>query len=154
MADSKVKYPCPVRRLVVAWREGKWSIERESRIEKMTLMRSDDLPAAGKRGIGGFWWEVVDKEGGLIHRRISGANPFTAGHEVISRDGGLMQTGAPGEDVLFDIAFPDLPEVAALHFYSDAVPAPQKVMSRPEGPARRIAEIDLRPTRRGGHGRR
>ncbi len=153
MADAAIKSPGPVRRLTVAWREGQWSIEHETRIERMTLPRSAELPRPGPRGIGGFWWEVVDEKGGVIYRRI-GKNPFTAGKELVSREGVLVHTGGSGEDALFDVLFPDLPQVAELHFYSDAVPAPHKLMSRPEGPARRITEIDVRPKGRSDRGYR
>jgi len=153
MADLP-KRPGPVRRLTVSWRGGEWRVENERRIDRMTLMRSDELPRVdSKQGLAGFWWEVVDDTGKVIYRQI-GNNPFTGGQEVVKRDGTLTHTGAAGEDELFDIVFPDIPQVAALHFYSDATPAPQKIMSRPEGPARRIAEIDVRSKRGGGRGHR
>jgi len=58
MTTSRVKFPCPVRRLNVAWRDEQWTIEKESRVESMTLPQSDDLPENAKEGgVSGFWYE-------------------------------------------------------------------------------------------------
>lgn len=158
MANREIKFPCPVRRLSVAWREGTWKIENEIRIESMTLPKSDELPEqAMARGVTGFWYEAVDGQGRTIYRQLM-EEPFL-GMEVFDRDGKIRRTKPGQHDISLEILVPDVPELEELQIYSSIKPAvhtehaEQKMETRREGRAERIATLNLRGEKGGTHGR-
>ncbi len=152
MTHPEVKFPCPVRRLNVAWRDGKWTIEKETRIKSMTLPQSDELPENAKEGgVSGFWYEAVDDEGRTIYRQLM-MDPFSSGMEVFEEDGTIRRKHETHHEVTLKVFVPDLPQVAALHIYSSSNPSEHERM-RPDRPAERIAEISLRGERGGDDGR-
>lgn len=152
MTNSRVKFPCPVRRLNVAWRGGRWAIEKETRVESMTLPRSDDLPESAREGgVSGFWYEAVDERGRTIYRQLR-TDPFGAGVEVFDEGGKISRRHEPTHDVTLKVLVPDVPEVAALHIYSSTNPSEPESVRRGR-PARRVAEISLRGERGGDDGR-
>jgi len=150
MADYAVQYPCAVRRLAVVWRKGKWMVEGEIHIPSMTLVASDDLPKSD-RGVSGFWWEAVDAQGRVIYRhRVS--DPFGLGMEMFEKEGRITRVPhAMHDEVTFDVLIPDVPQIAALHFFSSSKPGEEHAKT---GPAERIAALDVRKRTGGEHGRR
>ena len=68
MATREITFPCPVRRIRVAWHDGTWRIEKETRVPSMTLPASVELPKS-KRGVTGFWYEAVDRDGQVLYRQ-------------------------------------------------------------------------------------
>lgn len=149
MSEHRIEYPCPVRRLNVVWRDGEWSIEGEIRVPSMTLPASTELPDT--ETVSGFWWEVVDRDGGVIYRRGI-LDPFTSGLERFD-DGGLISrvpTPTPKE-VGFDVTLPDIAEAAVIHFYSSTPPGGREAGSRG---AERIAAIDVPSQKEGDDGYR
>src|SRR5215213_744503 len=149
MASPQVKFPCPVRRLSIAWREGTWKIENEIRIESMTLPKSDELPEEAKRrGVTGFWYEAVDGQGRTLYRQVM-EEPFL-GMEVFDKDGKIRRTQPGHHDISLEILVPDVPEVEELHLYSSIKPAvhdehdKHAMEMRGEGRAERVATLSLR----------
>jgi hypothetical protein len=151
MANREIKFPCPVRRMNVTWRDGNWTVEKEARIESMTLPKSDDLPEeAKKRGVAGFWYEAVDAEGRTIYRQQM-MDPFMSGVEVFDEDGTIRRKHETPHEITLKIFVPDVPELAELHIYSSSSPSEHE-QKRSQGPAERIAAIDLRGGRGGNYG--
>ncbi len=143
MATPKITFPCPVRRLSVAWRDGKWTIENEIRIESMTLPKSHDLPrTTAGRGISGSWYEVVDRQGRVIYRQVM-QDPFDSSMEMFDADGKIRRVRAHQHEVILDILVPDVTDLVELHIYSSARPSEHDLEMRAEGPAERIATISL-----------
>jgi hypothetical protein len=141
----------------VVWRKGKWSVEGEVYIPSMTLVASDDLPESD-RGLSGFWWEAVDRQGQVIYRHMV-ADPFSGRMEVFDKDARIKRVQhRMHEEVTFDILIPDLPEIAELHFFSNTKPGEEHTMTGGEHPmkrtAERIATLDIRKGQGGDHGRK
>ncbi|MGH9719595.1 MAG: hypothetical protein ACRD8O_05245 [Bryobacteraceae bacterium] len=153
MSEYPIQFPCPVRRLHVAWRKGKWSVEGETRVESMTLPKSHELPAAGAgQGVSGFWYEVVDNQGRAIYRHLI-PDPFSGSMEVFNEGGTISRKSHPmHEEILFDVLVPDLPQITAVHFYGSAA-SEHEHEHRAEKPAERIAALDIRPRKGGDYGR-
>ena len=152
MANPEIKFPCPVRRLNVAWRDGEWRIDKETRIESMTLPQSDDLPENAKEGrVSGFWYEAVDEQGRTIYRQQM-MDPFSTGMEVFEEDGTIKRKYETPHEVTLKVFVPDVPGLAAIHIYSSTRPTERKRM-RQDRPAERIAEISIRGERGGDYGR-
>ncbi len=146
-----IKFPAPVRRIRIRVRGGEWSILDQVEIPQMTLRRSAELPSAGAgRGVAGFWVEAVDTNRRTIYRALA-PNPFERSVEVFDAGGQPHRVDASGEQALFDVLIPDLPEIAALVFYSDVTPEGRR---RPR--AEVVQQLPLRrPGKRGGqHGRK
>lgn len=154
MVSRKIKYPCPVRRISILWREGSWIVENDVRIRSMTLPKSDELTeAAKKRGVTGFWYEAVDRQNRLIYRQVM-ENPFL-GMEVFSGSGGsgrIRRIEAAHREVSLEILVPDVPDLEALHIYSSSRPSPHEMEMREEDRAERISVIQLRGEKGGEHG--
>jgi hypothetical protein len=152
MATPEIRFPCPVRRIQVAWRDGSWTIENEIRIDSMTLPKSDELPRSpAARGVSGFWYEAVDAQGRALYRQ-SMQDPFSSGMEMFEEDGSMRRKAAIPREIFFDILAPDMPELVELHFYSSTKPVGPNQEMRAEGPAERIATINLRSDKEGDHG--
>lgn len=158
MANPQVRFPCPVRRLSVAWRDGTWKIENEILIKSMTLPKSDELPEDAKtRGVTGFWYEAVDAQGRTLYRKVM-EEPFQ-GMEVFEPDGTIRRRKPSHHDINLEILVPDVPELEELHIYSSIKPSEQtehaehaahEMEVREEGRAERIATISLRRGEKGG----
>ena len=154
MANREVKFPCPVRRISLAWRDGKWTIKNETRVDSMTLPKSDELSeAAKKRGVTGFWYEAVDRQGGIVYRQVV-EDPFL-GMEVFDRDGKIRRVKAATHDeVGLEVLVPDVPELEEIHIYSSTRPSKHETEIRDQGKAEHVATISLRGKEGGGYGRK
>jgi hypothetical protein len=157
MVSRKIKFPCPVRRISVVWRNGAWITENDIRIRSMTLPKSDELTeAAQKRGVTGFWYEAVDRQGRPIYRQVM-ENPFL-GMEVFGGNGGnggngrIRRVEAAHREVSLDILVPDVPDLEAIHIYSSTRPSLHEMEAAEEGKAERISVIQLRGEKGGEHG--
>lgn len=152
MANPGIKFPCPVRRISVAWKDDRWTIENEIRIESMTLPKSDELPEqAGKRGVTGFWYEAADGQGRVLYRQVM-EDPFL-GMEVFDRDGKIRRIPTPHHRASLEILVPDVPELAELHIYSSSIPVAHEKEMRELSNAERIATLSLRGEKGDDYGR-
>jgi hypothetical protein len=152
MANPEIKFPCPVRRLSVSWRDGEWTIENEIRIESMTLPKSAELPRdTKKRGVTGFWYEAADRQGRTIYRQLL-EDPFS-GMEVFDRDGKMRRIQMEPHQASLQILVPDVPEVEELHIYSSTIPSAHGKEMREQSNAERIATLNLRGEKGGDYGR-
>ena len=108
--------PGAVRRVRVRRRGEQWTIEGETRVEEMTLPRSNELPAGRGRPLAGFWYEARDGRGRTLFRRVT-RNPTEQAVEVPAEAGGLQRVEMSRPEVVFDVLIPDLPEAAELCFF-------------------------------------
>lgn len=153
MASRDIKFPCPVRRISLTYRRGTWSIENETRVESMTLPKSDELPKpTKKRGVSGSWYEAVDKQGRTIYRQT--VEDFGAGMEVFERDGKIRRIKDSHDEFGLEILVPDVPDLEEIHIYSSTKPSEDEREMIEEGTAQRIATINLRGGTGGGYGRK
>jgi hypothetical protein len=151
MAQYPIQFPCPVRRLHVIWRKGRWSVDDEVDIPSMTLNKSHELPAAAPgHGVSGFWYEAVDAQGRVIYRQML-PDPFSVGMEIFSDEGVVRMPHQMPEEVALDVLIPDLPQITELHLYSSA--RPHREHEREKG-AERVGALDLRTRKGGGYGRK
>ena len=118
----------------------------------MTLPKSDELSeAAKKRGVTGFWYEAVDRQGGIVYRQVV-EDPFL-GMEVFDRDGKIRRVKAATHDeVGLEILVPDVPELEEIHIYSSTRPSKHETEIRDQGKAEHVATISLRGKEGGGYG--
>lgn len=151
MTSRAIKFPCGVRRISIAWRDGKWSIENEIHLDRMTLPKSYELPKQETGGgLTGSWYEIVDERGEALYRQLL-PDPF-AGMELFNEDGTISRTEAMAHEATFDVLVPDLPEATSLHLYSSAAPGRHKERHGPEGQAVRVVEFTLRANEDPHHG--
>jgi hypothetical protein len=155
MPASDVRFPSPVRRVLLAYRDGQWQIEREVVVPSMTLPKSTPLPEAAERGHQGFWFELVGESGDMLYRRIL-EHPAESGAEVFSPNGTITRMDEPREDVLVEVLVPALPEPTRLELFASESrpPAGDRLESFHSRPARRVARLDLPPVSGGDHGQR
>jgi hypothetical protein len=154
VATSPVKFPCPVRRIRLVWRDGKLSVQKEVRVPRMTLLKSAELPEAGARhGVSGFWFEATNAKGKVFYRRGMD-DPTLPEMEVFEKDGSMRRMPSERE-VVFNVLIPDLPEIREVRFFSSAQ-APAKGRKRAAKPAAEpFAVVDIRHEKTGkGYGRR
>ncbi|SCX95331.1 hypothetical protein SAMN05216420_101435 [Nitrosospira sp. Nl5] len=169
MVSRKITFPCPVRRISVVWREGAWIIENDIRVRSMTLPKSDELPEAARgRGVTGFWYEAVDRQGRTIYRQVmedpflgmevfggNGGNGGNRGNGGNSDNGRIRRIKTLHRQVSLEILVPDVPDLDALHIYSSNKPSPHEVEAQEmprERKAERIAVIHLHGEKGGEHG--
>ena len=150
MARPAIRFPCAVRRVLLGFRHGNWSIDQDIRIPSMTLPHSVELPADRGKGVTGFWVEVRDGKEEVLYR-IGVPDPFEAGMELFDEDGTMRRVNAAGHEATFEVLIPDLPAAAGLHIYSSNPPGDREKRGRA---AERIAVIDLQSGKEHGHGRR
>jgi hypothetical protein len=129
----------------------RWTIDKQTRIEAMTLPASAELPEGGGRPVAGFWYEVVDEDGRALYRRVL-RNPTEQAVEVPAADGGLQRVDVDRPEVVFDVLVPDLPEVRDLAFYDSEPRAgdTQATIARASQP---VARIPLKGGRQQGRQR-
>ena len=152
MKNPAIKFPCPVRRISVVWREGEWAVENEVRVESMTLPKSAELPEDRKqRGVTGVWYEVVDADGRAVYRQVL-EDPFL-GMELFDQDGKIKRVRTEHHRTSMEILVPDVPEVEELHIYSSTIPSTPGRELRERSNAERIATIRLRGEKGSDHGR-
>jgi len=150
--NPEIKFPCPVRRISVTWRDNRWTIENEIRIESMTLPKSAELPEdSRKRGVSGFWYEAVDRQGRTIYRQLM-EDPFL-GMEVFDRDGKIRRIKTEHHRASLEILVPDLPELEELQLYSSTIPSTDGKEMSDRRNAERIARLSLRGDKGGDYGR-
>jgi hypothetical protein len=152
MTHPVIKFPCPVRRISIAWRDGEWSVENEVRVESMTLPKSDELPEDRRQhGVTGVWYEAVDANGRALYRQ-SIEDPFL-GMEVFTRDGKMRRAMMEHPQTGMEILVPDVPEVVDVQIYSSTLPSTPERKLRELSNAERIATISLRGRKGDDHGR-
>jgi hypothetical protein len=98
--------PGPVLRIRVRRRYDEWSIEKQTRVEAMTLAPSRRLPATGGRALLGAWYELVDRSGDVLYRGVL-PHPPDGGMEVLAEGGGLQKVDAGSTENVFDVLVPD-----------------------------------------------
>ncbi len=145
MSLPKIDYPCAVRRVRVRWRDGEWSIVKETVVPRMTLPKGQELPERQGRGLSGFWWEAADAAGRVLYRRVM-PDPTEPRVEILDRDGSIRRHPIAAPEVTFDLLVPDLPEVAEVRIFSDREPRPAAPgeARRPVGAARQVATLAIR----------
>jgi len=155
MPASDVRFPSPVRRVLLAFRDGQWQIEKEVVVPSMTLPKSISLPETAERGHQGFWFELVGESGDTLYRRIL-ENPAESGAEIFSPDGTITRMDEPRETVMVEVLIPALPEPTRLELFASESrpPAGDRRESFRSQPARRVARLDLPPVSGGDHGKR
>lgn len=152
MTNPAIKFPCPVRRISVAWRDGEWSVESEVRVESMTLPKSAELPRdTEQRGVTGVWYEAVDANGRALYRQLM-EDPFL-GMEVFDRDGKIKRVMMEHPQTSMEILVPDVPEVEEVQIYSSTMPSTREQKLRELSNAERIATITLRGRKGDDYGR-
>jgi hypothetical protein len=128
MTIPQINFPCPVRRIRVLWRKGKWSIQKEIEIPRMTLPKSSELPSARQRQrITGFWYEATDADGQVFYRRITAA-PSLGEVELFEEDSTFTRARMEQPEVIFDVLIPDLPEVSEVRFFNETGAEPVAVL--------------------------
>lgn len=98
--------PRAVLRIRVRRRGERWSIEKLTRIEEMTLPPSRELPATRGRPISGAWCELTDDAGEVLFRTML-PHPPDGGVEVPAEEGGLHRVDAERHEEVFDVLVPD-----------------------------------------------
>ena len=137
MEGTGASVPGPVRRLRVRWREGRPTLDQETRVESMTLPPSRELPRAARQVIGS-WFELRDSGGELVYRGDC-PDPRRRRVEVRGEDGAFTNVEVPGE-VDFEILVPDLPEGGDVAFLARDADRGQATRSVPE-----LAVLSLAP---------
>src|SRR5688572_18106179 len=108
-----VRFPAPVRRVVVRWDGEDWTVVSELRVPSMTLPAPDSLPEGDATQ--GFWIELVEREGRVRHREVMD-DPL-AGMEQFEEGGEVTRLVHPPHDVTIELLVPDLPD-GELHLVS------------------------------------
>jgi hypothetical protein len=108
--------PGPVLRVRVRRSGDRWTIEKQQRIESMTLPRSAELPETQGRPMSGFWYEASTADGRTLYRRVL-RNPTEQAVEVPAEDGRLQRVDMRRPEVVFDVLIPDVPEGVELRFF-------------------------------------
>jgi hypothetical protein len=98
--------PNAVLRIRVRRRGQRWSIEKVTHVEAMTLPPSRRLPASGGRPLSGAWCELADGAGEVLYRTAL-PHPPGGGVEVPAEEGGLHRVDAEREEDVFDVLVPD-----------------------------------------------
>lgn len=156
VAISPVKFPCPVHRLRLLWRDGKLRVQKDVRIPRMTLLKSVDLPEPGRgRAVSGFWFEATDAKGHVFYRRGMD-DPTRPEAEIFDKGGSIRRMPAhEAAEVVFSVLVPDLPEIREVRFFSSAQ-APGKGRKRAAAPgAEPFAVVEVQHEKGGkDHGSR
>lgn len=108
--------PQPVVRLRLRRRGERWTVEKQIRIDEMTIPSSYELPAAGGRARTGAWCEATDEAGELIYRKLLGHVPGGS-VEVPAEGGGLHRAGEYLEDEVVDVVVPDVPSLHTVNVF-------------------------------------
>jgi len=113
-------YRGPVRRLRVKVVDGAWQVVKETRVERMTLPRSRQLPEG--RTTGGAFVEAVDAKGNVVHRQAidDPTRPSVEIHDA----GRSHRVDTPGREVMVDVVVPDTDDVASLRLVVDRTEMP------------------------------
>jgi hypothetical protein len=106
----------PVLRVRVRREGDKWQILETTRIDAMTLPRSQELPESQGRPLSGFWYELVDEKGAPQYRRII-RNPTEQSLELPSEKGGLERVDVERPWTEFDVLIPDRGGTRELLFF-------------------------------------
>jgi hypothetical protein len=114
MTSSNIRFPGPVRRIRVAWRNGQWRIQKQVKISSMTLPPSGNLPTQARRS--GFWIEAVDRNGQMLYRKIM--DDPTESIEVVGDRGSFTRIPVIDEEITFDVLVPDRAGLRELRFFS------------------------------------
>jgi hypothetical protein len=136
-----IRWPAPVIRVSLRWDGSTWRIEREHRVDSMTLPAPDQLPAGENSR--GFWVETIDRQGRVRHREVM-ADPL-AGMEQFDEGGDVSRMLHRLPDIEIDVLVPDLPDLAEIHLVSNP-PAPHHGQDK-ERPQRTRIEIKGRPAK-------
>jgi hypothetical protein len=140
--------PGPVLRMRVRRRGNRWTIDKQTRIDEMTLPRSSELPHGGGRPLAGFWYELTDADGSTLFRRVQ-PNPTGPSVEVPGPQGGLHRVDIERPEVVFDVLIPDLPEAAELRFF-ESEPRADDTAATIARSMEPVARIPLRRRQRRG----
>jgi len=127
-------FPCRVRRLRLALREGRWQLVKNLSIPRMTIPRSKAMPEGGKASMP--WIEAIGETGEVLYRRPLELNP-ELGHEVSGPGGSLTRMSLQeGQEILVDVLVPDAVPVRELRLYGG---------HKAEKNGRRRGEVSMEP---------
>ena len=97
-------YRGPVRRLRVVVTKGEWRVEKEMRVERMTLRPHWD-PVGGRGLDAANCVELLDEEGKVLHRQCI-KDPLDSSVEMFEKD--RIWREHSDREVVLDIMTPDL----------------------------------------------
>jgi hypothetical protein len=139
--------PQPVVRIRLRRQGERWTVEKQIRIDEMTIPPSYELPAAAGRAHTGAWCEVTDEAGEVIYRKLL---PHVPGGsvEVPAVEGGLNRPGEYLEEDEFDVVVPDVPLLHTVNVFV-ADPGTADVAATVERARTPVASLRLRRTGRG-----
>jgi hypothetical protein len=108
--------PQPVVRLRLRRRGDRWSVEKQTRIDEMTIPPSYELPDSRGRALTGAWCEVTDEAGAVIYRKLF-PHPPGGSVEVPAEGGGLQRAGEYRDEDEFDVVVPDVDTLHMINVY-------------------------------------
>jgi hypothetical protein len=103
-------------RVRVRRRGERWAIQKQIRIEEMTLPPSRELPATHGRPLSGAWCELTDDAGEVLYRVLL-PHPLDGSVEVPAEGGGLQRVDVERDEDVFDVLVPDDPRARSLLVY-------------------------------------
>ena len=91
-------------------------MQKQTRINEMTIPPSYELPDSRGRALTGAWCEVTDEAGALIYRKLL---PHVPGGsvEVPAEGGGLQRAGEYRDEDEFDVLVPDVDGLRRINVY-------------------------------------
>lgn len=114
-------YRGPTRRLRVMVSERRWTVTKDTPVERMSLRRSLPRRATAAQS-GDSFFEVVDRDGSVLYRQ-SIADPTRPGVELFDGDT-IRRVGTPDRQVIVDVVVPDVPEGVAVRLVADGEELP------------------------------